>query len=209
MSLYWLPAAPGSLGRNLVERLVEGLPGAVVSRTSMTTTAAVKRRNLQDAQSSGMSGSWRRTCGTGMACAPSWAARVCALVHLAARPGVRPSLQDPELYLDVNVRGTLNVLAMAREFGVPRVVFASSSSVYGSIEGWPAEDGTPCHHSRRTVRPSAGEALCSAYAETAGHRLSLAIVYRVRASPAAGHGHQPFHSTHCRGPGGWRSRRRA
>lgn len=53
------------------------------------------------------------------------------IVHLAARAGVRPSIRDPLLYQDVNVRGTQNVLELARERSVPQFVFASSSSVYG------------------------------------------------------------------------------
>ena len=57
--------------------------------------------------------------------------RYDAVVHLAARGGVRPSLADPLGYYDVNVRGTHNVLELARERAIPRVVFASSSSVYG------------------------------------------------------------------------------
>jgi UDP-glucuronate 4-epimerase len=53
------------------------------------------------------------------------------IVHLAARAGVRPSLKEPRLYLETNVEGTLNVAEAAREFGITRFVFASSSSVYG------------------------------------------------------------------------------
>ncbi|NQU12133.1 GDP-mannose 4,6-dehydratase, partial [bacterium] len=54
-----------------------------------------------------------------------------AVVHLAARGGVRPSLAQPLLYTDVNIVGTQTVLTLACEFGVPKFVFASSSSVYG------------------------------------------------------------------------------
>jgi UDP-glucuronate 4-epimerase len=53
------------------------------------------------------------------------------IVHLAARAGVRPSLLEPRLYLDTNVTGTLNLAELAREFGIRKFVFASSSSVYG------------------------------------------------------------------------------
>jgi UDP-glucuronate 4-epimerase len=53
------------------------------------------------------------------------------IVHLAARAGVRPSILDPLGYQDVNVRGTQNLLELARELNVPQFVFASSSSVYG------------------------------------------------------------------------------
>jgi UDP-glucuronate 4-epimerase len=53
------------------------------------------------------------------------------IVHLAARPGVRPSLADPAGYARVNVEGTAAILRAARDTGVSRIVFGSSSSVYG------------------------------------------------------------------------------
>jgi UDP-glucuronate 4-epimerase len=56
---------------------------------------------------------------------------VDAIVHLAARPGVRASLQDPLATERINVRGTSSVLELARELQVPHFVFGSSSSVYG------------------------------------------------------------------------------
>ena len=52
--------------------------------------------------------------------------------HLAARAGVRPSIADPLLYEDVNVRGTMNLLEAARENSLPGFIFASSSSIYGN-----------------------------------------------------------------------------
>jgi UDP-glucuronate 4-epimerase len=54
-----------------------------------------------------------------------------AVIHLAARAGVRPSIEDPTGYQDVNVTGTQNLLELARLLGVEQFVFASSSSVYG------------------------------------------------------------------------------
>jgi len=54
-----------------------------------------------------------------------------AIVHLAAKAGVRPSLENPRAYQEVNVTGTQNLLEFARERRVPQFVFASSSSVYG------------------------------------------------------------------------------
>src|SRR5205823_895770 len=55
-----------------------------------------------------------------------------AIFHLAARAGVRPSIQQPELYYDTNVSGTLHLLEAARTSEVDRFIFASSSSVYGA-----------------------------------------------------------------------------
>jgi UDP-glucuronate 4-epimerase len=59
------------------------------------------------------------------------------VVHLAARAGVRPSIEQPRLYEQVNVYGTLNLLEAAREFPVERFVFGSSSSVYGTTSPVP------------------------------------------------------------------------
>src|SRR4029434_197386 len=54
------------------------------------------------------------------------------IAHLAARAGVRPSIQHPQLCYDANVSGTLHLLQAARVTGVKRLIFASSSSVYGA-----------------------------------------------------------------------------
>lgn len=54
-----------------------------------------------------------------------------AIIHIAAKAGVIPSLKDPLLYEDVNIKGTLNLLEFARQHGISRFIFASSSSVYG------------------------------------------------------------------------------
>ena len=54
------------------------------------------------------------------------------IVHLAARAGVRPSVEQPKLYQEVNIRGTMNLLEMAKEYNIKRFIFASSSSVYGN-----------------------------------------------------------------------------
>ena len=54
------------------------------------------------------------------------------VVHIAARAGVRPSIQNPLLYEEVNVKGTLNLLDLAKDHKIKSFVFASSSSVYGN-----------------------------------------------------------------------------
>src|SRR4030043_223936 len=54
------------------------------------------------------------------------------IIHLAARAGVRPSIEQPLLYEEVNVKGTLNLLELAKDCKVQSFVFASSSSVYGN-----------------------------------------------------------------------------
>jgi len=57
-----------------------------------------------------------------------------AVIHLAAMAGVRPSIQNPILYEEVNVEGTINVLDCIKDYGVSKLVFGSSSSVYGNCD---------------------------------------------------------------------------
>lgn len=88
-----------------------------------------------------------------------------AVVHLAARAGVRPSVEDPFLYQDVNVRGTLNILECCRKFLVDKHVFASSSSVYGCNRKVPfsESDQLDALASPYASTKVAGEALCQSY----------------------------------------------
>lgn len=88
-----------------------------------------------------------------------------AVIHLAARAGVRPSIQDPRLYLSTNVDGTLNLLEACRGHGIRRFIFASSSSVYGVNKKVPFSE---TDRIERTISPYAatklmGEQLCSNY----------------------------------------------
>jgi UDP-glucuronate 4-epimerase len=70
-----------------------------------------------------------------------------AVVHLAARAGVRPSIDDPALYASVNVQGTVNLLEAACSLGPkPRFVYASSSSVYGDRPDAPFRESDPVDH---------------------------------------------------------------
>ena len=87
------------------------------------------------------------------------------IAHLAARAGVRPSIQHPQLYYDTNVAGTLHLLDAARVTGVGRFIFASSSSVYGTSQTAPFSEDRPLG---QTLSPYgatkiAGEFLCSTY----------------------------------------------
>jgi UDP-glucuronate 4-epimerase len=66
-----------------------------------------------------------------------------AVAHLAAMAGVRYSIERAPLYVDVNVRGTVNLLEAARKSGVPHFVFASTSSVYGRTELLPFREDEP------------------------------------------------------------------
>jgi UDP-N-acetylglucosamine/UDP-N-acetyl-alpha-D-glucosaminouronate 4-epimerase len=100
----------------------------------------------------------------------SHATRGCDLVfHQAALPSVPRSVQDPLTSTASNVTGTINVLLAARDAGVQRVVYASSSSVYGANPDLPKHEGmTTLPISPYAVAKLAGEGYCRAFGEVYG-----------------------------------------
>lgn len=91
--------------------------------------------------------------------------KIDMIVHLAARAGVRPSIEQPLLYQDVNARGTMVLLEAARKLGVSKFIFASSSSVYGNNKKIPfAEtDNVDFPISPYAATKKAGELICHTY----------------------------------------------
>lgn len=93
------------------------------------------------------------------------AERPDVVCHLAARAGVRPSIQDPLLYEEVNCVGTLNLLEASRKAGVGNFVFASSSSVYGINSKVPFSEDDPVDMpiSPYATTKRSGELMCFTY----------------------------------------------
>jgi UDP-glucuronate 4-epimerase len=116
-----------------------------------------------------------------------------AVVHLAARAGVRPSIQNPTLYEDVNIRGTVNILEICREFRIQRLVFASSSSVYGENMKIPFSEDDPADFpiSPYGATKRAGELLCFTY-----HRLYQIDIACLRFFTAFGPRQRPEMAIH-------------
>ena len=110
------------------------------------------------------------------------------IVHLAARAGVRPSLEQPSLYAETNIQGTLNLLELARASGVRQFVFGSSSSVYGINARVPFSEDDPI---RQPISPyaatkAAAELLCHTYSHLYDMRcvcLRFFTVYGPRQRP--------------------------
>lgn len=91
------------------------------------------------------------------------------VLHQGALPSVPRSVKDPITSNDVNIMGTLNVLEAAREFGVKRVVFASSSSIYGNSETLPKTESMPVAPlSPYALTKYAGERYCQIYHQLYG-----------------------------------------
>jgi UDP-glucuronate 4-epimerase len=114
--------------------------------------------------------------------------RFDAVVHLAARAGVRPSIREPGLYQRVNLEGTVNLLESSVRHGVQRFLFASSSSVYGANSKVPFSEDDPVD---RPVSPyaatkRAGELLAYTFHSLYGlsvHCLRFFTVYGPRQRP--------------------------
>ncbi len=86
------------------------------------------------------------------------------VIHLAAKAGVRPSVSDPRTYQEVNVGGTLNVLDLAQRNGIKKVVFGSSSSIYGPTATPPFREDAPLNPiSPYAATKAAGELLAHTY----------------------------------------------
>lgn len=87
---------------------------------------------------------------------------ISAVCHLAAMAGVRPSIQNPELYFHINLAGTLNLLKLCQQFHIKSFVFASSSSVYGNGPKLPYSETDPVDHpiSPYAATKKAGELMC-------------------------------------------------
>jgi UDP-glucuronate 4-epimerase len=137
--------AAGFIGSTLVERLLaEGREVVGLDNFDPFYPEAQKQRNLAGALRSKSfrleRADIRDLAALGRVCA---AARFDAIAHLAALAGVRPSLERPSEYADVNVRGSSAVFEAAVRHGIPRVAFASSSSVYGERRDGPFRESDP------------------------------------------------------------------
>lgn len=104
-----------------------------------------------------------------------------AVVHLAAKAGVRPSVADPAGYADVNVNGTIRVLEWARGRGAPKVLFASSSSVYGGNTKVPFSEEDFVDHpvSPYAATKKAGELLCHTWCHLYGMNVAALRFFTV------------------------------
>jgi UDP-glucuronate 4-epimerase len=105
--------------------------------------------------------------------------RVDFVIHLAARAGVRPSIADPLLYQDVNIRGTIVLLEACKAYKIKNFIFASSSSVYGENQRVPFTeedlDIRPVSPYGATKR--AGELLCYSYHHLYGMNIACLRIF--------------------------------
>jgi len=145
--------AAGFIGSTLVDRLLaEGRDVVGLDSFDPFYARAMKEQNLAGARDFERFRLLEGDIRDADAVESAFSGGIDGVVHLAALAGVRPSLERPAEYADVNVTGTSVVLAEAARLGAPRVVFASSSSVYGEREQGPFRESDPVE---RPVSPYA------------------------------------------------------
>src|ERR1041384_2811456 len=163
---FLVTGGAGFIGSNLCQRLLSG-GHAVWALDDLNPhyEPRFKRRNLR--QVAALEKPFTFVYGdiTNPACLEELMGSVTfdQVVHLAARAGVRPSLEHPALYQRVNVEGTVNVLEAARLHGVRKITMASSSSVYGLNSRVPFAESDPIFHA---ISPYAASKLAC---ESLGH----------------------------------------
>jgi UDP-glucuronate 4-epimerase len=185
-----LTGGAGFIGSHVAEALLaRGAALTIVDVLDNFYSPDAKRANLEEVRRRGaFQFEQADICDVDRMRAIFDAAQPDAVIHLAARAGVRPSIEQPRLYERVNVAGTTNLLDLCREFKVPRFVFGSSSSVYG------ADSPVPFSEAQVTLRPIspyaatklAGELLCYTYAHVWGLQvvcLRFFTVYGPRQRP--------------------------
>ena len=157
----------GFIGSHLVERLLaEGHRVVCLDNFDDFYDPALKRRNLAAALKHPgfrlVEGDLRDEGGLEKLFAGE---KFDLVAHLAARAGVRPSVENPALYVDVNLRGTVYLLEACEHHAVRRFIFASSSSVYGNSSRVPFSEDDPVNTpiSPYAATKKAGELLCHTY----------------------------------------------
>ncbi len=165
---FLVTGGAGFIGSHVCERLLQtGHAVWVLDDLNPFYDPALKERNLSALQALNRRFSFVRGDVTHRQSLDDLlsSVRFDQVIHLAARAGVRPSLEEPALYQRVNVEGTVNLLEAARLNGVKKITIASSSSVYGVNATVPFAESDPVFSpiSPYAASKLAGEALGHVY----------------------------------------------
>ena len=176
MDKILITGGAGFIGSHSAQRLLrDGKQVAIIDNLDDFYPAELKRANLEEVKASGDFQFFPTDIRDGGKLGEAFANfRPEAVIHLAARPGVRQSFAQPEAYTSINVLGTTQVLEASRLHGVRRLVFASSSSVYGQSSRAPFREDANISQplSIYAATKVAGEAMAFTYS----HAYTLPVV---------------------------------
>lgn len=182
MARYLVTGGAGFIGSHLVDRLIaRGDEVVVFDNFNDFYDPTIKRKNCERHKGSRgfrlIEGDLRKVDDVKSA----FSEKIDLVVHLAAMAGVRPSLKDPGLYVDVNLRGTVNLYDAALAAGTKRVVFASSSSVYGANKKVPFSEKDAVDHpvSPYAATKKSGELLSHTYHHVFGMSITCLRFFTV------------------------------
>ncbi len=157
----------GFIGSHLVERLVSlGERIVVIDNFNDFYQPAFKRENISAAIRNPLVTLYETDICNTVSCREIFERHnIERIVHLAAYAGVRPSIERPMLYEEVNCKGTLNLLELSRMYKVKKFIFGSSSSVYGNNKKVPFSEDDPVNEpiSPYAATKQAGELFCYNY----------------------------------------------
>ncbi len=181
---FLVTGGAGFIGSHVCERLLHsGHAVWALDDLNDFYDPQLKRANLREIQSLAKSFEFVQGDITDSAAIQTLFGRVKfdQVIHLAARAGVRPSLEQPALYQRVNVEGTVNVLEAARRAGVRKLIIASSSSVYGVNSKVPFAESDPIFSAISPYAASklACEALGHVYHHVYGMDVALLRLFTV------------------------------
>jgi UDP-glucuronate 4-epimerase len=161
-----ITGAAGFIGSHLSERLLAGGWDVVgVDNFDDFYDPEIKRRNIMKCLENSRFRLIEADIRDANAMNKALGDGVDVIVHLAAKAGVRPSIEQPLLYTDVNINGTMVLLEAAKEHKIDKFIFASSSSIYGNNKKVPfsEEDNVDFPISPYAATKKAGELLCHTY----------------------------------------------
>ena len=174
---FLVTGGAGFIGSHVVERLLRaGHAVWVLDDLNNFYDPAIKQRNLRELEALGKPFIFVQVDLTDRARLDEvlGGVKFVQIIHLAARAGVRPSLQEPALYQRVNVEGTVNLLEAARLNGVKKITIASSSSVYGVNAKVPFSEADPIFSA---ISPYAASKLaCEALGHVYHHIYGMDVV---------------------------------
>lgn len=180
----------GFIGSHLSERLIkEGNKVLVVDNFNNYYDPAIKRNNIEEVKKTCIENNihldnykvFEGDIRDNEFLKEVFTNKIDSIIHLAAMAGVRPSIENPALYYDVNITGTVNLLERCREKGIKQFIFASSSSVYGNNEkvSFAEGDRVDKQISPYAATKKSGELLCHTYHHLFGMNIACLRFFTV------------------------------